>query len=113
MLTDLYAVVAHLSDLSYDRRNAAAAKSVVATWYECQQNSGLGPTMKPPFVSDLEERLAEYDDMNQTLDHRDPTEGQTPTPFPQLWDNEGVEGYLQPFDFSFAEIDWSFWENMS
>ncbi|KAM0444948.1 hypothetical protein ACHAQK_002485 [Fusarium lateritium] len=109
LLAELYSVTAHISDLSEDRRNAHAARSVVATWYECRQKQGLRDMEKPGFVSDLERRMWELDG-NAAGDVRG-SDGQIDVQ--DLWQIRSRDDELQPFGFEFADIDWAFWDSMS
>ncbi|KAF4993563.1 hypothetical protein FGRMN_6422 [Fusarium graminum] len=108
LLAELYAVADHLSDISDDKRNAQAAKSVVATWYECRQKPALRDMPKPDFVSKLERRLLELEgsfagDANGNAGQID---------LQNVWQTRAGEDDLQPFGFEFTDIDWAFWDSI-
>ncbi|KAJ3542463.1 hypothetical protein NM208_g4082 [Fusarium decemcellulare] len=109
LLAELYAVVNHISDLSDDRRYAHAAKSVVATWYECRQKLDLRSMQKPDFVSELERRLEE---LESNIVGDTAKDGQT-NASQDLWQGRPGEEELQPFGFEFTDIDWAFWDSIS
>ncbi|KAF4973350.1 hypothetical protein FSARC_328 [Fusarium sarcochroum] len=111
LLSQLYDVAGHLSDLGEDRRNAHAARSVVATWYECCQKPGLRTTEKPNFVSDLESRLSELESSTIRLDGTE-KDGQAGD-LPDIWQTRPGEDDFHPFGFEFADIDWAFWDSIS
>ncbi|KAF4437485.1 hypothetical protein F53441_13022 [Fusarium austroafricanum] len=96
----------HLWAISDDRRKAHAARSVIATWYECQQKPGLGGMAKPKFVSKLEDDIA-------ALEGNAVGGGDVQVDGLQEWQNGSGEDELQPFGFEFADIDWAFWESIS
>ncbi|KAK2472753.1 hypothetical protein H9L39_14928 [Fusarium oxysporum f. sp. albedinis] len=107
LLSQLYAVADHLSDLEDDRRKSHAARSVVATWYECRQKPGLTEMQKPGFVTKLEKDLAE-------LERKTIAELESQFGVPQeVWQTRPVETELQPFGFEFADIDWAFWDSIN
>lgn len=107
LLSQLYAVADHLSDLEDDRRKSHAARSVIATWYECSQKPGLTEMQKPGFVSKLEKDLAELES-RETADNGDQV-----SVVQEVWKTGPVETELQPFGFEFADIDWAFWDNIN
>lgn len=107
LLSQLYAVADHLSDLEDDRRKSHAARSVVATWYECRQKPGLTEMQKPGFVTKLERDLAELE--RKTIAD---VESQVGVP-QEVWQTRPVETELQPFGFEFADIDWAFWDSIN
>ena len=110
LLSELYAVVDQLKDMSEDRRTLHAAKSVIATWYECRQKPGLTDMEKPEFVSQLEEILTETEGIViEDTNDKD-------APMSSLLDfgqGRAGEDDLQPFGFEFADIDWAFWDSIS
>ncbi|KAF5660542.1 hypothetical protein FHETE_8882 [Fusarium heterosporum] len=108
LLAELYAVADHLSDISEDKRNAQAAKSVVATWYECRQKPALRDMPKPDFVSELERRLLELE--GNFAGDASGSEGQAE--LQNLWQTRPGEDDLQPFGFEFTDIDWAFWDSI-
>ncbi|KAH7245151.1 hypothetical protein BKA59DRAFT_475417 [Fusarium tricinctum] len=112
LLAELYSVTAHISDLSEDRRNLHAAKSVVTTWYECQQKPGLRDMEKPRFVSDLERRLWELDGNGNGNGTGDASSSDGQANLQNVWQNQTREDELLPFGFEFADIDWAFWDSM-
>ncbi|EXK86459.1 hypothetical protein FOQG_09729 [Fusarium oxysporum f. sp. raphani 54005] len=107
LLSQLYAVADHLSDLEDDRRKSHAARSVVATWHECRQKPGLTEMQKPGFVTKLEKDLAELE--RKTIAD---VESQVGVP-QEIWQTRPVETELQPFGFEFADIDWAFWDSIN
>jgi hypothetical protein len=107
LLSQLYAVADHLSDLQDDRRKSHAARSVVATWYECRQKPGLAAMEKPAFVSQLEKDLAGLESNTDTDKQSQVSVSQ------ELWQARPIETELQPFGFEFADIDWAFWDSIS
>ncbi|KAM0355065.1 hypothetical protein ACHAPU_000917 [Fusarium lateritium] len=109
LLAELYAVAGHLSDISDDKRNAQAAKSVVATWYECRHKPGLRDMLKPDFVSGLERRLLEL----ERNDAGDVSGSVGQVDLQNLWQTRTGEDDLQPFGFEFADIDWAFWDSIN
>ncbi|KAF4979787.1 hypothetical protein FDECE_18006 [Fusarium decemcellulare] len=109
LLAELYAVVDHISNLSDDRRYAHAAKSVVATWYECRQKLDLRSMQKPDFVSGLERRLGE---LESNIVGDTAKDGQT-NASRDFWQGRSGEEELQPFGFEFTDIDWVFWDSIS
>ncbi|KAF4469582.1 hypothetical protein FALBO_3509 [Fusarium albosuccineum] len=109
LLAELYAVVDHISNLSDDRRYAHAAKSVVATWYECRQKLDLRSMQKPDFVSELERRLGE---LESNIVGDTANDGQT-NASQDFWQGRPGEEELQPFGFEFTDIDWAFWDSVS
>ncbi|KAF5568823.1 hypothetical protein FPHYL_2630 [Fusarium phyllophilum] len=107
LLSQLYAVVDHISDLEDDRRKSHAARSVVATWYECSQKPGLAEMQKPGFVSKLEKDLAELENKINGARENQVSVSQ------DVWQARPVEAELQPFGFEFADIDWAFWDSIN
>ncbi|KAF4338223.1 hypothetical protein FBEOM_7888 [Fusarium beomiforme] len=107
LLSQVYGVADYLSDLEDDRRKHQAAKSVVATWYECQQKPGLANMEKPAFVSKLEIDLAKLENkVNLDVVEND-------SQVEVSWQGQPTETELQPFGFEFADIDWAFWDSIS
>ncbi|KAG9502046.1 hypothetical protein J7337_007757 [Fusarium musae] len=107
LLSQLYAVADHISDLEDDRRKSHAARSVVATWYECSQKPGLAGMQKPGFVSKLEKDLADLENkMNED-------NGGQISVVQEVWQTQPVETELQPFGFEFTDIDWAFWDSIN
>ncbi|KAI7758852.1 hypothetical protein LZL87_013812 [Fusarium oxysporum] len=107
LLSQLYAVADHVSDLEDDRRKSHAARSVVATWYECRQKPGLAEIQKPGFVSKLEKDLAELERKTSADEESQVSVSQ------EVWQTRPVETELQPFGFEFADIDWAFWDSIN
>ncbi|RBR10317.1 hypothetical protein FVER53590_12420 [Fusarium verticillioides] len=107
LLSQLYAVADHISDLEDDRRKSHAARSVVATWYECSQKPGLAGMQKPGFVSKLEKDLA---DLESKINEDN---GGQISVVQEVWQTQPVETELQPFGFEFTDIDWAFWDSIS
>jgi hypothetical protein len=109
LLEDLYTATEHLTDMSEDRRTSHAAKSVIATWNECRQKPGLEYMEKPPFVSHLEDLLAQ--DERNLASEASRKENQMDTTM-DLGQGKAGEDDLQPFGFEFADIDWAFWDSI-
>ncbi|RBQ69220.1 hypothetical protein FVER14953_12420 [Fusarium verticillioides] len=107
LLSQLYAVADHISDLEDDRRKSHAARSVVATWYECSQKPGLAGMQKPGFVSKLEKDLA---DLESKINEDN---GGQISVVQEIWQTQPVETELQPFGFEFTDIDWAFWDSIN
>ncbi|KAH7183259.1 uncharacterized protein B0J16DRAFT_163200 [Fusarium flagelliforme] len=110
LLSELYAVADQLTDMPEDRRTSHAAKSVIATWYECRQKPGLTDMEKPEFVSQLEEILTETE--GNVIEYTNDKDA----PMSSLLEfglGRAGEDDLQPFGFEFADIDWAFWDSIS
>lgn len=111
LLVDLYAVVPFLMELSDDRRRAHAAGLAIASWNACRRKPGLESMAKPIFVSSLEERMSQLGDgagaTQEVLNAPNVVEPVEP----DFWQGQGDFG--EPFNFNFADIDWSFWDSIS
>ncbi|KAJ4248379.1 hypothetical protein NW762_012710 [Fusarium torreyae] len=113
LLSELYAVAGHLSELGEDRRNAHAARSVVAVWYESCQKPGLRTMEKPCFVSHLETGLSGLESSAARIDAAN-KDGQAGGDLPaDIWQAQPGEDDFQPIGSEFADIDWAFWDSIS
>lgn len=110
LLAELYAGADHLKEMGDDRRTVHAARSVIATWYECRQKPVLTCMEKPAFVSQLEGLVTEAE--GNTDGETGNQEIQTGAML-DLGLGKSGDDDLQPFGFEFADIDWAFWDSIS
>ena len=113
VIEDLYNVTPFLKDLSEDKRRAYAANSVIATWSASAQRLEAVSMQKPAFIYDLENRVSELareegharDASHTGADVEDDANNASFT--------AQINGIGDPFNFSFDDIDWSFWDAIS
>jgi len=116
LLSELYATMTSLFELTEDRRRLHAADLVVAAWRTCQSKGTVGPlSATPDFVSSLERRLKECR-TEPTLDDGIQDEHENgagisgrpnnPLNFLSEQDAESL------FDLDFQDIDWAFWNSI-
>jgi hypothetical protein len=114
VLSELYAAMPFLMDLSGDRRRAHAASSIVTTWNACKQKLSFNDIEKPTFVSALEDRISRFGKSNDDLVVKEmdkPAMGTVEPPEFEFWPGGSIA--TVPFNFNYADIDWSFWESIN